>query len=243
MSIYQISHCRVGYADRRLLNSPTDVDCNVYLNLSSTAKLNRAKAINALIGSGGLLRVYSGLPPPSPDYPTTGTLLASLGLPTVAARAVYSIQQVTIKNVGENGSNGPTLVTGTTGTGLRFQVIVQIVGGQIASIQSVASAGAYDLAPNDLTNEPVTGGGLLMASLALVLTGRLVFNPISQGIVTSSGTAGYARMVNASGFGVMDLDVDVAQPSGTANPSVIVNSTNLIIGAPISVLTDVVVEA
>jgi hypothetical protein len=41
----------------------------------------------------------------------------------------------------------------------------------------------------------------------------------------------------------MDLDIDIAQPFGTPNPSVVVNTTSLVAGGPISVLTDVLVEA
>lgn len=215
----------------------------MYINLSSTTKLNRAAVINTAIANG-LLQVYSGSPPSSPDYPPTGTLLATLNLPTPAATAVYSVQQATVNYAGTSGTDGQALLTGTTGTGVFCQVNVQILMGIIVSILSIALAGAYTVIPIDITNEPVTGSSLQGATLALVMTGQLIFNPIPQSTILVTGIAGYARITDPTGLiGIMDLDIDIAQPFGTPNPSVVVNTTSLVAGGPISVLTDVLVEA
>lgn len=215
----------------------------MYINLSSVVKLNRAQVINSAIGNNGLLQVYSGSPPPSPDYPATGTLLASLPLATSAGTAGYAVQQASINSAGVSGTDGIALVTGTTGVGVMFQISVQISGGSMIAIQAISLAGAYTTPPTDITNEPVTGAGLLGASLALVMTGQLSFNPIPQATILATGTAGYARLTDTTGLiGVMDLDVNVMQQNGTPSPAVIVNTTSLVMGGPISVLTDIILE-
>jgi hypothetical protein len=154
------------------------------------------------------------------------------------------VQQATVNYAGTSGTDGQALLTGTTGTGVFCQVNVQILMGIIVSILSIALAGAYTVIPIDITNEPVTGSSLQGATLALVMTGQLIFNPIPQSTILVTGIAGYARITDPTGLiGIMDLDIDIAQPFGTPNPSVVVNTTSLVAGGPISVLTDVLVEA
>jgi hypothetical protein len=215
----------------------------MYINLSSVIKLNRALVINSTIGANGLLQVYSGSPPPSPDYPATGTLLASLPLATSAATAFYCVQQAIINNPGVNGTDGTSLVSGTTGSGVMCQISVQILNGAIFAVQAISLPGAYVTSPTDITNEPVIGAGLAGATLSLVMTGQLNFTSIPQSIILTSGTAGYARLTDNTGIiGMMDLDINVIQPSGSPNPSVIINTMNLVQGGPISVLTNILFE-
>lgn len=81
-----------------------------------------------------------------------------------------SVVGAAIVNAGTGGTPGAATVTGTTGTGTKFQATVTIeAGGTIESIDSISVAGAYTVPPTDLTAEPVTGGGLTGATLALSL--------------------------------------------------------------------------
>lgn len=208
----------------------------MYLNLASANKLSRASAINAAIGSSGNMLLYTGSPPPSPDYPVTGTLLVTLPLSTPAAVASYAVQSVAIANPGSGGTNGAQTVTGTTGTGTKFQVSVTIAGGIITAILGITVVGAYSSPPSVLTNEPVTGP-ITGAALSLVLTGQLIFGAITQANAIASGTAGYARIQTSGGVGIVDLDC------GTTGTSVLMNTTTIAIGGPVLCSTDILAEA
>jgi hypothetical protein len=74
---------------------------------------------------------------------------------------------------GSGGTNGAQTVTGTTGTGTKFQASVTIAGGAITSVNSVSAAGNYTTMPgswnaNNHLIDPVTGAGLVGASLEII---------------------------------------------------------------------------
>jgi hypothetical protein len=217
----------------------------MYINLASTDKKARAAQINTDIGASGTMRLYTGSAPPSPDYPATGTLLVALPLSSPAAVASYSVQSATINTPGSGGTSGAQLVAGTTGTGVRFQAAVNIVGGVIASITSLVIPGTYSLAPTLFSSEPVVGGGVTGATFSLVLTGQLIFNSITQAVAIASGLAGYARIsaIGGSGpsqdhaVGIIDLDC------GISNAAVTMNTISIVIGAPVLCSTEVLTEA
>src|SRR6185312_9320941 len=81
----------------------------------------------------------------------------------------HFVESATIANAGTGGTNGAAVVTGTTGTGTKFQANVTIAGGVIASVDSIAVEGDYTVAPTTPAAEPVTGGNLTGATLNLVL--------------------------------------------------------------------------
>jgi hypothetical protein len=209
----------------------------MYINLASSNKKARAQQINADIGSGGNLLLFTGNSPPSPDYPPTGTLLVTLPLTSPAATASYMVQSVAINAAGSNGTNGAQLLTGTTGTGTKFQVSATISGGSLTAISQIVTAGTYSVAPTSLIAEPVTGAGLTGATVSLVLTGQLIFGAISQVNAVASGNAGYARVQTSGGVGIIDLDC------GTSNAAVTMNTVAISIGGPVLCTADILVEA
>jgi hypothetical protein len=207
-----------------------------YINLASANKLARASAINAAIGSGGSMLLYTGSPPASPDYPATGSLLVTLPLSTPAATTSYAVQSAAIIIPGTGGTNGAQLVTGTTGTGTKFQASVTVTGGAITAILGIVVPGAYSVAPSSLLNEPVVGSGVTGATLSIVLTGQLIFGSIIQANATGTGTAGYARIETSGGVGIVDLDC------GTSGSSVIMNTTAIALNGPVLCSADLLVE-
>jgi hypothetical protein len=70
---------------------------------------------------------------------------------------------------GSGGSNGTQTVTGTTGTGTKFQASVTIASGAITAVLSITVAGLYTALPTNPAAEPVTGAGLTGATLSLTM--------------------------------------------------------------------------
>ncbi len=117
-----------------------------------------------------------------------------VGTPTVAA-------------AGASGTPGTATVTGTTGTGTKFQATVTISGGgAISSVDTLSVVGDYTVNPTLLTAEPVTGGGLVGATLAIHM-GVLTLGTISVAgaytviptdpITTTSSGSGTGCTLNA----------------------------------------------
>jgi len=113
------------------------------------------------------------------------------------------VQSATVASAGTGGTPGTQTVTGTTGTGTKFQASVTVSGGgAITSVNSITVAGDYTVNPTSLTAEPVTGGGLTGAQLNIkmgVLTvvpntldgayvDTLPTNPVSTTAITGTGT-------------------------------------------------------
>lgn len=91
------------------------------------------------------------------------------------------VVSATIQAGGTGGTPGTQTVTGTTGTGTKFQASVTVSGGGvITAILSITVAGNYTVPPS-ISAEPVTGASLTGATLNLSL-GLLAFT------VTAAGT-------------------------------------------------------
>jgi hypothetical protein len=118
-----------------------------------------------------------------------------------------TVISATIASAGTGGTTGTSTVTGTTGTGTLFQASVTISGGAITGINGITVGGVYTATPTNPAAEPVTGGGLVGATLNLTMQGlptqvmpanpnrrKLEFQPTS---VTSTDWA-----LNKSGNGV-----------------------------------------
>lgn len=209
-----------------------------YINLASIDKLHRATQINTDIGSGGNMLLYTGSPPVSPDYTATGSLLVTLPLSTPAGVVTYAVQSATVSNPGTGGATGTQLMTGTTGTGTKFQASVTVSGGgNITAILTISIPGAYSVPPTSLSSEPVTGGGVSGAVFAVIMTGQLTFNAITQANASGTGSAGYARIVTSGGVGIVDLDC------GTSGTSVIMNTTSIAAGGPVLCNVDILTES
>jgi hypothetical protein len=212
-----------------------------YLNLSAATKGNRTNQIISALGSAGYAMFYSGSYPLSPDdLVPSGDLLAALPLSSTAGTVVYSVQNAAVNAGGSGGTNGTQTVTGTTGTGTKFQASVTVSGGAITAVLSITVAGSYSALPTNLNAEPVTGASLSGATLSLAMTGAVSFNAITTENASATGTAGFCRLATgdtAGGTGMVDLDV------GTSGASVIVNTTSFVSGGPVVVSSATITEA
>lgn len=119
------------------------------------------------------------------------------------AALTVATTQVVAANVavgGSGGTNGTQTVTGTTGTGTKFQASVTIAAGAITAVLSILVPGNYTVNPSALALEPVTGAGLTGAKLLVkmgVLTATVSHageylmvpaNPVAQASSTGNGT-------------------------------------------------------
>lgn len=121
-----------------------------------------------MAGAGAVTAIAAGTP--GAGYATIPTVaFANVGAGTSAtATAVMKVLSATIAAGGTGGTDGAQVVTGTTGTGTKFQANVTIAGGIITAVNSIAVVGAYTVMPT-LAGEPVTGASLTGATLNLVM--------------------------------------------------------------------------
>lgn len=196
-----------------------------------------AKAI-----SGTIFSVQSGAGSYAPGDTLTivgGTHSAS-SVFTVATTGVLS---ATIAAGGTGGTTGIQTVTGTTGTGTKFQASVTIAGGVITAVNSILVVGNYTVNPTTITAEPVTGASLSGATLNLIMgvetitlttAGAYTSLPGSPAATTSSG-AGTGATINLV-WGVNAVTVNTAgtYSATPANP-VVTTDNNAGTGATLTV--------
>lgn len=121
----------------------------------------------------------------------------------------------TVAAGGSGGTNGTQTVTGTTGTGIKFQASVTVSGGAITAVLSISLAGNYSTNPIAIATEPVTGAGLVGAELAVQM-GVLSFNIVNPGNFTVNSATftqasttgnGLGATFNAGLFGVLSASI------------------------------------
>lgn len=89
---------------------------------------------------------------------------------TVTDAETFYVSGATIAEGGTGGTPGAATVTGTTGTGTKFQAAVTIgAGGNITAVGDVTVEGVYTVAPAAPAAEPVTGASLSGAELDIVV--------------------------------------------------------------------------
>lgn len=139
------------------------------------------KIISAAVNAAGTGYV------PNDTITLAGGTATTNGILTVTHTQAVS---ATIAAAGTGGTPGAATVTGTTGTGTKFQAAVTIgAGGTISSVDSISLAGDYTVNPTDITQEPVTGGSLTGAKLSVVM-----------GVLTTTVTNAGAYTANAAAF-------------------------------------------
>jgi hypothetical protein len=113
---------------------------------------------------------------------------------TVTETQLYFVSNVAIVNAGSGGTNGAAVMTGTTGTGTKFQANVTIAGGVITAVNSMAVEGNYTVSLTDPTAEPVTGGNVTGATLAVTMeslvttvAGVQAIGVLTQALTTAVG--------------------------------------------------------
>jgi hypothetical protein len=211
-----------------------------YINFPALTKNHRVSQINTDLSTAAYLLLYSGTQPGSPDNTvSSGTLLAALPCSNPAGVVSYGVQTASVNAGGTGGTTGTQTVTGTTGTGTKFQASVTVTAGAISAVLSVTVAGSYSVLPT-LNGEPVTGASLSGATLNLALTAVLTFSAITTENASATGTAGFARFATANtagGAGIVDLDV------ATSGASVTINTTSIVSGGPVVVSAATLTEA
>jgi DNA-binding MarR family transcriptional regulator len=101
-----------------------------------------------------------------------------------------SVLSATVNAGGSGGTNGPVTITGTTGTGTKFQAKGVISGGALTGITSITNAGSYTTDPTSLTAEPVTGGNpsapmtisMLLTFVTIAKHGRISVNDLAKAV-------------------------------------------------------------
>lgn len=145
-----------------------------------------------------LLSPGNGIYAPSDTIHLTGGVQSTPAVVTVTTTKVVS---ATVAAGGTGGTNGTQIVTGTTGTGTKFQATVQITGGAIVSVLSIAVGGSYTVNPTSPTIEPVTGAGLTSAELNVQL-GVNTFSISNAGIFTANPVSLSFTQASSSGSGL-----------------------------------------
>lgn len=161
----------------------------------------KMKAVAYTVGTA---QSSTGSYAPSNTITLTGGTFTTATILTVTHTQLVS---ATVAAAGASGTPGAVVLTGTTGTGTKFQINGTIGGGgTLSSVSSIVVAGNYTVNPTLLTAEPVTGGGLVGATLSIkigVLTATIstagvytVYpsNPVSQGASSGPGTGFTANL-------------------------------------------------
>lgn len=98
-----------------------------------------------------------------------GNGYATGGVAVTGATIYNYVASATVAAAGTGGTNGAQTVTGTTGTGTKFQAGVTVTAAAISAVNSISTPGAYTALPTAPGAEPVTGGGLTGAQLNLTM--------------------------------------------------------------------------
>ena len=154
---------------------------------------------------------------PGRGYVPSDTVVFAGGTHSSTANGTVTKTQVsgtpTLVAVGTGGTPGTQIVTGTTGTGTKFQLSVTVSGGgTISSINSVLVAGSYTTNPTLLTAEPVTGGGLTGAIVS-ILMGAQTISVTSGGVYTVNPPLGALTQASTSGSGTGLICTGVFAPN------------------------------
>lgn len=149
---------------------------------------------------------YAAIPTVALTVPASGAKSTGSGAAATALMGVVGVP--TIAAAGSGGSNGAVTLTGTTGTGTKFQLTGTIAGGVLTAISAVSVIGSYSVLPTTLAAEPVTGGSL---------TGCTVNLAAVMGVIGYTvGTAGTHYPV-----GFVTASVSSGTPSTAAVPGVV----------------------
>lgn len=120
---------------------------------------------------------------------------------------------------GSGGTPGAQTVTGTTGTGTKFQASVTVSGGgAITAVGSITVAGDYTVNPTNANAEPVTGAGLTGATLSIGI-GALTVVPLAPEVFSSCPGVGGIATTFGSGAGLTLTPTCAALNTLSLNPT------------------------
>jgi hypothetical protein len=223
--------------DKSAGGSPSRV--RLACTLACYARLGLPSEASAAVQAAG-----TGYTPGDTITLTGGTFAEAMRL-TVATTKVVS---ATVAAAGTGGTPGSATVTGTTGTGTKFEATVTIgAGGTMESVDSISTAGSYTVNPTAIATEPVTGGGLTGAQLAVVMGvatatvtrpgvyTALPSNAVAQGATSGSGVNATFNVTWATAAAAGDLLI-------TPDAPVIVDASSCRVVAAIRVAADGVLQ-
>lgn len=160
------------------------------------------------------------------------------------------VNTATVVSAGTGGTPGMQLLTGTTGTGTKFTAYAYVgASGSIVGPVLIWNQGNYSVNPSNLNDEPVTGGGLSGAALALVMgagsadgygsniTGAFVCCGLGSGVEgISLGDGIFVLNVVAGDFSQLAASTDcVVEDSSTFNTGINIQlNTNCSENTPLS---------
>ena len=183
---------------------------------ASIVSVASTKVISAAVNAAGTLYV------PTEILTAVGGTSSPAATFTVATTKVVS---ATIAAAGSGGTDGTQTVTGTTGTGTKFEASVTITAGEITAVLSISVAGSYTVNPTAIGNEPVTGAGLTGAELNVVmgvdtvtLTTAGVYTVNSSSFTTTASGSGIGATLDTAVYGINAVTINTAG-SYTALPS------------------------
>lgn len=139
----------------------------------------------------------SGYVPGDFIYPSGGTQTTPVILRVTSTKVVSA----TVAAGGSGGTPGTQTVTGTTGTGTKFQASVTVSGGgAITAVLSITLAGSYTANPTNISAEPVTGASLSGAQLNVSM-GVNAISIVSPGVFTATSLTFTQGSTSGSGAG------------------------------------------
>lgn len=157
----------------------------------------------------------------------TITLTGGTGTEPIVTVPTTQVVSATVVSAGSGGLPATgAIITGTTGTGVRFQASVDISGGAISSVPVITLGGAYTVNPTTLTAEPVTGGSLSGAtlhvhmgvqSLTVTAAGDLTAVPVGD-IFTQGSTSGGGTGATVLGTLFAPKDYAITNTGSYATP-------------------------
>jgi hypothetical protein len=132
-----------------------------------------------------------------------GNTLGTAGVASVVTATHIKAVSAVVNAGGTSGTPGAVTITGTTGTGTKFQATGTINGGgALVGPLVVTVAGDYTVGVTSLAAEPITGGSLSGATVTLVM-GALTFSLTTVGGYTTAPAApNTATNGTGSGAGV-----------------------------------------
>lgn len=152
----------------------------------------------------GQTTVHAGSPAAAGIHYVPGDTIVAAGgsysTPATFAVSATQVVSATVAAFGSGGTNGTQTVTGTTGTGTKFQATVTVAAGQMIAVLSISVGGAYSTNPANIGAEPVTGGGLTGAQLSLVM-GVQALNVSTAGVYGVNPAGGILTQASTSGSG------------------------------------------
>ncbi|MDR3473352.1 MAG: hypothetical protein P4M09_16960 [Devosia sp.] len=144
----------------------------------------------------------------------TGNGLATPGVPTKLTVSDIQAVSAAVVTGGTGGTPGAVTLTGTTGTGTKFQATGVINGSGVLTGPLVVTVGGdYTVGPTSLTAEPVTGGSLTGATVSLVMGAKAFSLTTAGGYTVPPAAANALTNVVGTGAGVQ---ATVAFGLGTA---------------------------